>query len=108
MVALRIARIEQGLGRFHISVVVTIGKRWRGLFEWADYEEDDDMKYDNKNGTELSKKNLISRISNVEDEIRKLKRCNVVLCIFFLLIVFVMVGIVLGPESKNAEVDNFA
>ncbi|MED6142233.1 hypothetical protein PIB30_111678, partial [Stylosanthes scabra] len=52
----------------------TIGKRWCDLFEWADYEEEDDMKYDNKNGTELSKKNLISRISNAEDEIRKLKR----------------------------------
>ncbi|MED6110942.1 hypothetical protein PIB30_047696 [Stylosanthes scabra] len=52
------------------------GKRWCGLFVWADVEEEECMpgKNEEQYGSEFLKKNLSCRISNIEDLIRKLKR----------------------------------
>ncbi|MED6219918.1 hypothetical protein PIB30_040294 [Stylosanthes scabra] len=82
----------------------TVGNRWCGLFVWANCEEEDGItgKKDNQNGTNLWKNNWGWRISNGEDEIRKLKGWNLVLTLIYLVLVFIMVGYVvgLGPELR--------
>ncbi|MED6190047.1 hypothetical protein PIB30_101911 [Stylosanthes scabra] len=71
----------------------TAGKKWCGFFVWADVEEEECMpgKNEEQYGSEFMKKNLTCRISNVEDEIRKLKRWIAVLTILVIGLIFVIV-----------------
>ncbi|MED6148204.1 hypothetical protein PIB30_050876 [Stylosanthes scabra] len=68
--------------------------------QWCgcDYEEEDSLtgEKDTQNGTDFWKNNWGRRIANVEDEIRKLKGWNFVLTLIYVVIVFVMVGYIVG------------
>ncbi|MED6175645.1 hypothetical protein PIB30_080348 [Stylosanthes scabra] len=72
----------------------TAGKRWCGLFVWADGDEEDEMDGNNHNkkSAETWKINLGWRISTMEDEIKMLKLWNGVLNFIVLLVFFVIVG----------------
>ncbi|MED6220313.1 hypothetical protein PIB30_043671 [Stylosanthes scabra] len=76
----------------------TAGNTWCGMFVWADYEEVDSLtgKKDTQNGTDFWKNNWGRRIANAEDEIRKLKRWNFVLTLIYVVLVFVMIGYIMG------------